>query len=317
MKTRKLKKIKTRKMKGGYIVYENGSWKPHPTTRKGHPVSDIVMSYSISEASFFNKLDVPELNTREWLSDPANGITELRRIAPDLDAPREVFQEGVSRMKSAIDSLNNAYQKRNDNDTRISSMSDAERVLMDITPEDQQRHQERTYHMAQLLKQIKIFMKQYEDKEKSFRSKPTTESPRPTNIFMSFLTEKRRVHESPNEPIGRDLRAEEPEIPRPDRSVKSKGKKSKGKEKKKGSNYQVSTFNYDDFQHPTSILFTVNTMFIFSDNLLTILSDGVYKNTIECSDVNFCALKDNVITFTHKDILYEIELNEDEEEYSD
>lgn len=314
MKTRKIKKIKTRKMKGGYIVYENGSWVVPQLKANGKPISPVVRAYSTAEASFFNALRVPRVNTKEWLKISTNANAYLSEIAPDIldhDIPEDVFFQGLQRMRTAYGYLEEAYRKRLENDINIQSMTPEDKLVFGITEEAEQSHSTRTKDIFTMLKEIKKkFMEPYNSKEKEIldkRQKTVKLAPKPPFSFSKILN----GDSSSDSDTERDFDVRRAEV---DERPKRQTRKSKHKPTEIDSVlkeftsevsesiapiYTVSTFEYRDFIHPTSLCFSMNPsrMFVFSKNLMTlIIEDGtIVKHPIDNLDISFCDINDMYI----------------------
>lgn len=341
MKTRNQKRKirtqrKTRKMKGGYIHFVDGEWKAATTKPNGLPVGPVALEYSKSEANFFNKLRVGELqSTRHWLSNPNNANVYLERLAPGIldDVPKEVFQSGLLNMRNAISSLSAAYEKRSASDREIDEMTPERRSELGITTEDQERHKERTFHMKIMLKSIKEFMIPYEEKEDRLNPKPTVKAEvkqKPANPFLFLRTHKlsetlpsgaeaepaeaKSAEAEPAEASGAEA---EPEAKGAEVRV-PKGAKKKGKEKTfdVSTYWMVASFNYQGLVKPTSLCFSENKMFIVSKDLITFLVfDGTGKRTAEhirTEGINssFCNIKGNVFLVTFDNKLFKIQFDQ-------
>jgi hypothetical protein len=326
MKTQNQRKIKkqrkqrkTRKMKGGYIHFVDGKWKTNPNKSNGQRRGDAAISYSNSEAIFFNKLGVPEYaSSEDWISVPTNANDYLRRLAPDIlgDVSGDVFTRGLLEMRTAIQALREAYEKRSASDKNIDDMTQEERDRLGITTADQERHKDYTFHMKKMLESIEEFMIPYEIKAKP---EPTVKAvkTKPANLF-SFFDRDALDETVPKgaEPEGAEARGAEPsgeamEI------VTSEGKprKVKLKPNMNESSWIIDVrtigFNFDEDIY--SFCSKDGNIFIFSKGSLTIITaKGTTKYPISGLEECFCTSTKDVL-FTYSGGCYKLNLNEEYE----
>jgi hypothetical protein len=328
MKTRKLKKIKTRKMKGGYIVYENGSWIVPPLKANGKPISPVVRAYSTSEASFFNALRVPRVDTKEWLKIPNHADGYLEVIAGNIlddDVPEDEFMQQLTLMKAAQSYLIEAHRRRSENDIIINNMTPAEKQHWDITDAAIESHTARTKDISVMLKEIKKFMEPYISKERDIlekHQKTVKPVPKPKPFDFSKILNEDSSESDPEEIDER--RAEDVKPKRKTRKSKPQSTDLDSLVKEFTSLdvhesivspiYTVSNFQYE-FIHPTSLCFSVTPakMFVFSENNMTLISeDGtIINHPIDELDLSFCDINDNYILLSGN-TLYVIQVNGNE-----
>lgn len=329
--TRNLKN-KTRKIKGGYIEYKNERWVASLFTKDKKRVHPDVLRYNISEASFFNDLNVPGgINTGTWFSVPTNANRFLENLAPNIltDAlTYSQFQEGISRMKKAISHLVLAHSQRKDHDQYINNLPQETKLELGITQETQDRHTTRTLHMENMIKEIDTFMIPYEEKRNELKPKPTPKSlKKPSrNPFLYFRRSEELEPEQEPDPRRAEEPRTEPDLQRvQDDRAERELKRSKQKSKRElrpdiSDKYEVTTFNYNDFVEPTSLCVNENgKMCIFSKNLITLLNfhTGLTQMlTVENLGISCCYINDEEIFFTGNGTLNKLTISEDVQKFN-
>jgi hypothetical protein len=335
-KTKKLKKLKkTKKMKGGYIYFDGAEWRPAIFKPDGSQRGDIAMSYSSSEASFLNKLGVPRIDIKAFFSNPTNANEYLNRIASGIleDAHNDVFPERLSNMRSVVNDLKAAHQKRSESDTQIDEMGPDRRAELGITEESRETHKKYTFNLKQMLDAIKEFMIPYETKESRLKPKPTVKVVKEQirNPFLFYRTHELSdvvPHKPDEEYKGAEVREskedkgaevlESKEVRNP-KNKKKKGKAEKSKKLDISTNYKVHTF-YSGIVEPTSLCFTDPEkqqikMFIFSKGLINSLVDTTAGLTNSSQvitqklNLSFCELKGDRIFVTYDNVLHIIKIN--------